>query len=189
MRLVAQPQINTKPCEAVAASIGGWLSALLIWVVEVYDALPPSLRDTPPFRAAAQWAKARVTAGLRRSARILRPLIFVQAFARMKLTTRPAPMRRPLSNARGVRRARCPHVIMRRFVGGVLTGLHEGTLRQRVTRMQRVLATLPRLVTRVLARLRAMWRTHPEAALITVAAHDLCCSVAYDTAPAHADTS
>lgn len=189
MRFVAQPQINTQPFAAVAASIGGWLSALLIWIFEVYESLPPQVRQAPLIRAALQWAKARVAADLRRTARCVRLLIVAHAFARMRLTARPPRLGHPPSTACGVRRARRAHYSVRRFVGGTLSGLHHGSLRERAETLQRALANLPALIERVLKRMYAMWRTRGEPALILVAALDVCRSIARARAPALVDTS
>lgn len=187
MRSVAQPQINLAPCEPVVASLRAWLVEWLAWFCDALDALPPWAQRCPFVGEAARAAKAQLAADLHVMSRVLRLWLIANALARLKFTARARRVRthkRP-----GFRVARRRAHLRRRFTGGALTGIHDGTLRQRVARFKALYDNLEPLIQRTLKRLREMWRAEVGAALVLVAARDLCVSVAAPAPRAAADTS
>ncbi|PZO48270.1 MAG: hypothetical protein DCF16_16600 [Alphaproteobacteria bacterium] len=191
MRFVAQPVIkDLAPVEAVTASIQGWLIAITAWFCDVVDALPRVAWRCPLVRAAYATGKRRIAANLRRTVGHLRQIIFMRALAAFRVRAGRGRLHR---FARGVRpgvraNTRSGRQIWRIATAGVMAGMHEGSLRDRVARLRKILANPAAIVARVLKKLAAIWRAPHAAKLVLVASRENCVSLA-SLAPRCADTS
>lgn len=188
MRRVAQPALDLRPADAVSASIRGWLIALMAWFCDVVDALPASAWRFAIIRDAYAASKRRIAAGLRRDASVLRKIIFLYAHARFTFATgRARTFTRGVRP--GLRAGRTAPPIWRTATAGIVTGMHQGALRDRVKRLRAMLENPERLIPRALKRLAAIWRVPHGRRLVLVAACDPCVSVASPMLHAAADTS
>lgn len=175
--------------DAVSASIEGWLIALTVWFCDVVDALPHVAWRCPLVRAAYAAAKRRIAANLRRATSDLRRILFLRATNAFRPTAGRLPLHRFARGVRsGVRASKAHRRIVRIATAGIVTGVHQGSLRERIARLRRILENPAALIARVLKRLHAIWRAPHGAGLILVASCDACASLA---APAtdSADTS
>jgi len=191
MRLVAPPAPDLRPVDACTASLRGWLIALLAWFCDVVDALPASAWRCAIVRDAYAAAKRRIAQDLRCSVGHLRRIVFLRAYASFRTTTGRI---QPHKFARGVRPGLRAGEKRRRYcfraiTAGVIAGMHEGSLRERVKRFRAMLDDPARLIARVLKRLHAIWRTPHGSGLVLVSAHDACESRAPQSAPAFANSS
>jgi len=190
MRFVAPPTIKDfSSINAVTAAIQGWLIALAAWFCDVVDALPDAAWRCPLVRDAYAAAKRRIAASLRRATRDLRKIIFVLATNEFRATTGRLSIHRFARGVRsGVRASKARRRIVRIATAGIVTGMHEGSLRDRIARLRRMLENPAAFVARVLKRLLAIWRAPHGAGLILVASGETCVSLA-SHAPRGADTS
>lgn len=190
MRFVAPPTIkDISPINAVTAAIRGWLIALAAWFCDVVDALPDAAWRCPLVRDAYAAAKRRIAANLRRATSDLRKIIFVLATNKFRATTGRLPVHRIARGVRrGIRASKAHSRITRFATGGIVTGMHEGSLRDRIARLHKIFENPAAFIARVLKRLHAIWRAPHGAGLILVASRDACVSLAAH-APRCADTS
>jgi len=191
MRFVAPPAIqDLSPVDAVTAAILAWLIELAAWFCEAVDALPDAAWRCPLVRDAYAAAKRRIANGLRRCTGDLRKIIFLRAMNEFRVTTGRIATHRI---ARGVRRgmrvskAGGRH-IWRLATAGVVSGMHEGSLRDRIERFRKMLENPAAFVARVLKRLYVIWRAPHGAGLVLTASRETCVSPAAH-APRCADTS
>ena len=181
MRFVAPPAIqDLSPADAISASIQGWLISLAAWFCEAVDALPDAAWRCPLVREAYAAAKRRIAAGLRRSAGDLRKIIFLRALNAFRTATGRIATHRI---ARGVRRGvrvstKARRRIWRIATAGIVRGMHEGSLRERIARLRAMLENPAAFIARVLKRLDAIWRAPHGARLVLVASRDACVSLA-----------
>ncbi len=191
MRLVAQPnRPNLAIVDAVTASLRSWLIALLAWFCDVVDALSAPAWRCAIVRDAYAAAKRRIAMNLRRATGEMRKIIFLHAHARFHFATGRARVHRFTRGVRaGVRAGRDRPPIWRIATAGIITGMHEGTLRDRVKRLRAMLDHPERLIARALKRLAAIWRVPHGRSLVLVSAHDACESRAPQSAPAFANSS
>lgn len=191
MRFVAPPAIqDLSPVDAFTAAILGWLIALAAWFCEAVDTLPDAAWRCPLVREAYAAAKRRIAAGLRRGTGDLRKIIFLRALNAFRTATGRIATHRI---ARGVRRGvrvstKARRRIWRIATAGIVSGMHEGSLRERIARLRAMLENPTVLIARVLKRLHAIWRAPHGARLILVASRDACVSLAA-VAPRCADSS
>lgn len=187
MRLAAPPIINTDIHHQRAAEAARWLVALLTWITGALDRYAPLIARIPLLREAAAAGRLAATRSLRRAVRDLRIVVTNLAFARMTLHLyRRAETLRP-GDKRRVARARFR--LYHHATGGLLTGIHRGSLRQRAERLARTLANLEPLIARTLKRLIAMWRWQRTARHALIVARETCVSLSLTPRAALADTS
>lgn len=191
MRFMAPPTIHDlSPLDAITAAIQGWLIALAAWFCEAVDALPNAAWRCPLVREAYAAAKRRIAAGLRRSTGDFRKIIFLRALNAFRAATGRIATHRI---ARGVRRGvrvstKARRRIWRIATAGIVGGMHEGSLRERIARLRAMLENPAAFVARVLKRLPAIWRAPHGARLVLVASRDAYVSLSA-VAPRCADSS
>lgn len=178
MRLVAPPAINTAPLEAHRAANALWLVAVLSWIGDVLEWVAPRVHGVPLLEAALAEAKAKLAAKLRLCVRALRIVVTGLALARFRSATGRVLGPRHARLAHGVAHRTGGVDFYRRATGGLFTGMHRGSLRQRALRLAALLANLEPLVTRTLKRLHALWRTPRLLRQLCVATCDACVSLA-----------
>lgn len=176
------------------ASLRVWLVGAMAWLLDVIAYAEAHATPRFPFKHLLTRLVARYGAGLIADLRFLaidlRHALFLSAFARLNLQSvnhRPA-LRRPASTPAGFRRA-SNDPGLRRLMRPALTGLHVGTLRQRLARLQRILDNPEPWIARVLRHLKRILRAERPCILILIA----CAAAPLATAPAApvaaADTS
>jgi len=191
MRFVAPPTIqDLSPVEAVTAATRGWLIALAAWFCEAVDALPDAAWRCPLVREAYAAAKRRIAAGLRRATGDLRKILFLLAMNAFRAASGRIATHRIARGARcGIRVSRkARRRICRIATAGMVSGMHEGSLRDRIARLRAMMEDPAALIARVLKRLHAIWRAPHGARLVLVASRDACVSLAA-VAPRCADSS
>ena len=191
MRFVAPPTIqDLSPVDAIAASIQGWLIALAAWFCDVVDAVPDAAWRLPLVCEAYAAGKRRIAAGLRRATGDLRRIIFLRAMNEFRATTGRLPLYRFARGGRaGVRASRAGgRRIVRIATLGIVAGMHEGSLRDRVKRLRQIIENPSAFIARVLKRLYLIWRAPHGAALVLTASREICASQT-STSPRCADSS
>ncbi|MGD9966904.1 MAG: hypothetical protein AB7T59_10310 [Hyphomonadaceae bacterium] len=188
MRYVARAPDQTALCEPVAASLQRWLVLLIAWFCDVLEAIPPAARRSPFVRAAIAAAKARIARDLRMSVRALGHMLIIHTLARMNFASRRTRQRLfPGGAGRGLRVAH--RYCTTRLLARTLSGMHEGSLRQRAERLAAALDNLEPLIARMLKRWRVLWRHVRAPALIFISADAEPLQCARGPAPPRADTS
>lgn len=181
MRYVAKPSDQSALCEPALSSLRGWLLALLIWVREALELLPPEAQRWPMLRDVLRLTKARISHDLRESVHLLGRVLFLHAMTRMDLS-RSRIMQRTIQR-------RATGLIPMRRVMRVLAGMNLGSLEERAERLANALDNLEPLIARMLKHLQALWRCPRAPALIATPAPTPRMARIAPLPPALADTS
>lgn len=190
MRFVAPHITDHSLLEAASASIRSWLIAMLAWFCDVVDAMPARAWRYAIVRDAYAAAKQRIAATLRRDTHLLRKILFLHANARFRFATGRVRVDRIHRGVRaGLRAGRRRPPIWRIVTAGAVTGMHQGSLHDRVQRLRAMLDNPERFIARVLKRLAAIWRVPHGRGLVLTSARDACESRAPQSAPAFANSS
>lgn len=151
MRFHDRPDLA--PLEAYAASLRAWLVSVLAWFV---DTFAPAARGGGPIGALLASLAPRLRADLRATASDLRYVLFLRAYARLRLSGRIRNAAHPHGAPTGVRvqRVACG---LHTFIGGTLRGLNRGSLHERARRLAHILDNPERFIARIVARLEKLF--------------------------------
>jgi len=189
MRYVAQPQDHSAEIEANTAPMRLWLISIVQWFCDVHDRIPARWRRAPFVRDFLAASKRQITRDLRITVACVRRMLLVKAYVRATIPADVVGMPRYRYRApSGVRRAPHRKRLARCVSGGLLAGIHRGTVRERVARLKALLDDHEALVVRALKRYSRMIRVCTPRALVLIFSRDACVSLAAP-APLCADTS
>ncbi len=187
MRIAAPFRPDLAPFEAFTASLRVWLVGLVVWLADLEArAKSPALRAI--VRAWLNTCAPLIRADLRQTAHELRYILFIQAFARVRLPQRRRGARRPIGAPAGFARQGVRGGV-RRLTGGALSGLNEGALLDRARRLKSILDNPEPIIAAIVRRLLRLVRRFRTASLIAIAPPRVRCLSAAASAPALADTS
>jgi hypothetical protein len=175
--------------QRVRANLCAWVIEALVWLTAALDGVPRAWRRHPIVRAAITEGNARIARGMRLCVHVLRLLIILTGCQRFRPAhTRMRASRLPPNVAPGFRAMRVSRSV-RRATSGIVRGMHEGSLKQRATRLRRAFETFETFVARFLARFAELWRCPRQRALVVCAPQRDALGSTPHAAPACADSS